>query len=108
MPLAQVPLFDALAHPTLSGHFRDRPEDTRFESLATELEASGFLGACAVGLDGVGGYAHEPYLAACRDHANLALRACFDELVVDLPKEKSRNVGYRHLIGFLGAEIEIP
>lgn len=61
-----VPLFDALAHPTLTGDWFGRGLDASFETLAVDLEQHGFLGACAVGLAGIEGYDHVRFLSACR------------------------------------------
>lgn len=46
-----LPIFDSLAHPTLSGSWLGRPVRADFESLANDLNGAGYMGACAIGLD---------------------------------------------------------
>jgi predicted TIM-barrel fold metal-dependent hydrolase len=73
-----VPIFDSLSHPTLTGRWIDGERDAGFESLARDLARWGFSGACAVGLAGVGGYAHEAFLEACAPHPALVPIAGLD------------------------------
>lgn len=73
-------LFDALAHPTLSGGWLGRGLDARFEALCTELRSQGYRGACAIGLDGIEGYTHEAFAEACRAHPQLVPIAGFNPL----------------------------
>jgi predicted TIM-barrel fold metal-dependent hydrolase len=72
------PLFDALAHPTLSGRWLGREVAADFDSLVASLREAGYARACAIGLDGVEGYAHEPFMAACRRHPELVPVAGFN------------------------------
>jgi predicted TIM-barrel fold metal-dependent hydrolase len=55
-------LFDANAHPQIAT--AETPET--FSLLATQLRSAGFSGACAIGLPNNEGFAHAPFLAACR------------------------------------------
>jgi predicted TIM-barrel fold metal-dependent hydrolase len=66
-----IPIFDSLTHPTLTGTWIDGERDASFETLTADMKRWGFSGACAVGLAGVGDYAHEAFLEACRPHASL-------------------------------------
>jgi predicted TIM-barrel fold metal-dependent hydrolase len=64
-----TPLFDANAHPSLSGAVSGKPAS--FALLSQQLGDAGFIGACAVGLPDDRDYDHESYLAACRAYPNL-------------------------------------
>jgi predicted TIM-barrel fold metal-dependent hydrolase len=64
-----TPLFDANAHPSLSGViFR---KSATFASLLQQHKDAGFIGACAVGLPDDGGYDHQKFLSACQAYPNL-------------------------------------
>lgn len=94
-----VALFDALAHPTLSGDWLGRGLDARFDALCAELRAHNYLGACAIGLDGIEGYTHEAFAAACRNHPQLVPIAGFNPLT---------DPGRLHelaALGFMGIKI---
>jgi predicted TIM-barrel fold metal-dependent hydrolase len=73
-----IPIFDALAHPTLSGTWLDSGRDATFASLATALDESGYMGAAAVGICGVGGYEDAAFIACCRQHGRLVPVAGFN------------------------------
>ncbi len=60
-----TPLFDSLAHPTLSGKWLNSPHDAGFASLDADLSAAGFIGACATGIHGVEDYDHHRFIAQC-------------------------------------------
>lgn len=92
-------LFDALAHPTLSGAWLGRDLDASFAALSAELEQGGFAGACAIGLAGVEGYSHEAFAAACRAHPRLVPIAGFNPL-----SDPGRLRALRDL-GFVGIKI---
>jgi predicted TIM-barrel fold metal-dependent hydrolase len=96
-----TPIFDALAHPTLSGDWLGRPGCAGFDSLARQLDEGGFVGACAIGLAGVEGYSHERYIESCRAHANLVPVAGFD------PERDGSPAALRALrdLGFAGIKI---
>jgi predicted TIM-barrel fold metal-dependent hydrolase len=64
-----TPLFDANAHPSLSGAILKRPAS--FPLLLQQLLDAGFIGACAVGLPARGNYDHRDFLSACREYQNL-------------------------------------
>jgi len=93
-----VPLFDTLAHPTLTGDWFGRGLDASFETLVVDLEEHGFVGACAVGLAGIEGYDHARFLSACRRFPQLYPVAGVDVLAeVDAEAEfvRLRRMGYR-------------
>lgn len=81
--MTAFPLFDSLSHPTLDGSFLASEKDTRFGTVSHALRAHGFVGGCAIGMHGVGGYEHRAYLAACRAHDNLFPVAGFDPAAAD-------------------------
>ena len=60
-----IPLFDMLAHPTLSGHWLGHEGVAAFETLVKALDANGYIGACAVGMTDVEGYADDAFVEAC-------------------------------------------
>lgn len=60
-----TPLFDSLAHPTLSGKWLNSPSDASFELLDVSLAEAGFVGASATGIGGVEGYDHHQFIAQC-------------------------------------------
>ena len=68
---SKLPLLDSLAHPTLSGSWLGRPVNADFEALHRSLTAAGYMGACAIGLDGVEGYSHEAFIEHCARYPGL-------------------------------------
>jgi predicted TIM-barrel fold metal-dependent hydrolase len=66
-----LPLLDSLAHPTLSGRWLGRTGPADFATLVAELDDAGYLGACAIGLDGVEGYDHARFIQHCRAQPGL-------------------------------------
>jgi predicted TIM-barrel fold metal-dependent hydrolase len=73
-----IPIFDALAHPTLSGRWLASGRDARFDTLADALGGAGYLGAAAVGICGVEDYADETFIQHCRRHPTLVPVAGFN------------------------------
>ncbi len=62
-----LPIFDSLAHPTLSGNWLKREKQcATFQKLKNELEQSNYLGACAIGMADIEGYEHEAFIQNCR------------------------------------------
>lgn len=66
-----LPIFDSLAHPTLSGGWLGRPTESNFRALTEDLQAAEFIGACAIGLDGIEGYEHEAFIRKCQQFNGL-------------------------------------
>lgn len=68
-----VPIIDSLAHPTLSGTWLGKAIDPAagFERLSAEMTASDIARACAIGMWGLDGYAHESFAAECRRFSDL-------------------------------------
>jgi predicted TIM-barrel fold metal-dependent hydrolase len=91
-----TPLFDANAHPSLSGAILNTP--ATFPLLLQHLEDAGFIGACAVGLPDRGNYDHKDFLSACNAHPNLVPVAAWPD--VPAPKIEQevfalKLLGYR-------------
>ncbi len=63
-----IPIFDSLAHPTLTGKWLNRNIDSSFETLASSIKKAGYSGACAIGLDGIENYSHKQFLGECRKY----------------------------------------
>lgn len=92
-----LPLLDSLAHPTLSGHWLGRSQNADFESLNRALDSAGYMGACAIGLDGVEGYEHETFIQSCRNHPGLIPIAGFNPALDASPEamRKLRSMGFQ-------------
>jgi predicted TIM-barrel fold metal-dependent hydrolase len=69
--MSAVALFDSLSHPTLSGDWFGRGIDASFETLTRNMRAASFGRACAVGLAGHDGYAHQAFAERCRPFEQL-------------------------------------
>ena len=97
---AMIPIFDSLAHPTLSGTYLGQVHDASFGTLRESMNAHGILGVCAMTISAVGehydarAFAHqcrrlsEPPIypvamiepAWCRDELRI-LKSKFEDLV---------------------------
>ncbi len=77
-PAIVDPLFDSLAHPTLSGDWLGRGLDASFAALDSELDRAGYAHACAIGLDGVEDYEHAAFASACMAYPRLVPIAGFN------------------------------
>jgi predicted TIM-barrel fold metal-dependent hydrolase len=96
-----LPLFDSLAHPTLSGGWPGRSLDASFAALEAELNDAGYAGACAIGLHAVEGYSHAEFMACCRRSPKLIPIAGFD------PRTDASPAALRSIrtLGFRGIKI---
>jgi predicted TIM-barrel fold metal-dependent hydrolase len=92
-----LPLLDSLAHPTLSGGWLGRPVQADFSTLVAELDGAGYMGACAIGLDGVEDYDHARFIEHCRAHPCLIPIAGFNPASDARPERMRalRRMGYR-------------
>lgn len=91
-----IPIFDSLAHPTLTGMWLGHKLDARFSVLAKRLEEANFVGACAVGLPKIEGYSHTKFLEACSMYATLVPIAGLDVLDnPDVEMEQIKQMGFR-------------
>lgn len=91
-----LPLVDSLAHPTLSGTWLGKSVNADFTTLAEEMQRAGYMGACAIGLDGVEGYSHEAFIRRCREQPRLIPIAGFNPVSDSTPEALSalRAMGY--------------
>jgi len=91
-----TPLFDSLAHPTLTGHWLDSGHAAGFSDLVRAADGAGFARVCAVGIDGIEGYEHEAFFRACAAHEILFPVAGFNPRRADPRTELSRihSIGY--------------
>jgi predicted TIM-barrel fold metal-dependent hydrolase len=96
-----IPLFDSLAHPTLTGDWGPSRAVAHFDHLMAELEGAGFAAACAIGMAGVGGYEHEAFIDRCRPYPRLVPIAGFDPSVPDAGAE----IGRLARLGFRGIKL---
>ena len=95
------PIFDSLAHPTLSGDWLGRGIAADFDTLAADLRRAGMPRACAIGLHGVEGYEHAAFAAACRRHPELVPIAGADP-VADASVARLREL---RAMGFRGIKL---
>lgn len=93
--------FDALTHPTLTGRWLGRDLDARFEALVADMVRHRVARACAVGLAGIEGYAHEPFIEACRRHPGLVPVAGVHPLEDGSPQ----RLGELRDMGFVGIKL---
>ncbi|MEZ4884813.1 MAG: amidohydrolase family protein [Chitinophagales bacterium] len=67
-----IPLFDSLAHPTLTAKWLDKKSiDASFEALQKSMTDVNFKAACAIGMANIEGYEHGAFLKQCDKYANL-------------------------------------
>jgi len=92
-----IPIFDSLTHPTCDESWVTADRGASFVDLAKDMEANGFIGACAVGLPGVGNYKHTRYASLCNDYPSLCPIAglSMKDLCVDEELSLIKNLGYQ-------------
>jgi len=102
MASCEVPLFDSLSHPTITGDWFGRGIDASFETLATNLAAAGYARACAVGLAGHEGYGHATFAERCGAFPSLVpIAGVAPKLPPDIDVELDEVAG----LGFPGIKI---
>lgn len=91
------PLFDSLAHPTLTGRWLGRGVAADFASLEAALDGAAYARACAIGLDGVEAYEHRAFADACAAYPRLLPIAGFNPVRDASPDAMRalRAMGYR-------------
>ncbi len=67
----EIPLFNSLSHPTITGGWFGRGIDASFETLAGTIASAGYARACAVGLAGAEGYQHAAFAQRCKLYPSL-------------------------------------
>jgi len=109
-----IPIFDTLAHPTLTGSWLRSGKDASFDTLVASLEGAGYLGAAAVGIWGVEDYADEAFIQNCRRHRRLVPIAGFNPVhtgSIAHEMQRLRALGYRAIKvhpRFTGLELASP
>jgi predicted TIM-barrel fold metal-dependent hydrolase len=73
-----MPIFDSMAHPTVTGKWLDGAASAAIDQLIAAMKAAGFSRACAVGLAGVEGYTHHAFADLCRPFPELVPIAGID------------------------------
>lgn len=73
-------LLDSCAHPTCDGQWLGDRGGVTHAELADDLAASGWSGALAIGLPGVGGYDHRAFLELCRQARGLVPVAALTQI----------------------------
>lgn len=96
-----VPLFDALAHPTVSGRWLGRSLDATFETLVQDMARANFRGACAVGMARKDGYSHVPFIERCSRYQHLVPIAGLHPLLPNLEAELDLVTA----LGFRGVKV---
>ena len=97
-----IPIFDALAHPTLSGKWLHKQLPASFELLLESMNKSGFSRACAIGMDGIEAYEHEAFLKQCLKHQQLTPIAGFNPIGVSQLETELKRLAD---MGFKGIKI---
>lgn len=92
-----IPIFDSLAHPTISGNWSSSNLDASFDTLYSEMNSNKIIKACAVGLPNFEGYNHFQFINKCAGYSNLIPISGFDLFVNDIPEEISllKNLGFK-------------
>ncbi len=96
-----VPIFDSLAHPTLTGSWLNTREGLTFDQVFREMQQNNYIGCCAVGMPGQDGYTHKEFMDESSKYESMIPIAPFDFQVVDKSSEIDQIVDY----GFQGIKI---
>lgn len=96
-----LPLFDALAHPTVTGTWLNQRQGLMFEQVDREMQNHNYVGCCAVGLPRQDGYCHASFIEEARKYETMIPIAAFDFGVSDKAKEMDKI----HALGFQGIKI---
>jgi hypothetical protein len=90
---------DSCAHPTLDGSWLGGRSGVTASGLMQDLSAHGYSGALAIGLPGVGRYAHRDFFDACREQVGLVPVAALTDVssaqAITADLDVIRDVGYR-------------
>ncbi len=98
-----IPIFDSLAHPTLTGKWLERKNmDASFAGLVENMERAGFTRACAIGLWGIENYAHMPFIEECKQYPSLVPIAGINP---DSGESVSDNLQEIKQLGYQGIKI---
>ncbi|MBI3591583.1 MAG: hypothetical protein HY094_09445 [Candidatus Melainabacteria bacterium] len=98
-----IPLFDSLAHPTLTGSWINKNLNASFSKLITDMKKANYVAACAVGLSGIEGYDHKFFIEECKKYD------CFIPVAGIDPKKSIEDleteISYVAKLGFKGVKI---
>jgi len=92
----EIPIFDSLSHPTISGKWLSKNLNSKFDSLSNSLKENNYLGAFAVGIHKTEGYEHEKFKIECDKYKNLYAIAGINIDAEDINKEIKliKDLGY--------------
>jgi predicted TIM-barrel fold metal-dependent hydrolase len=84
-----IPIFDSLAHPTVSGKWL-KGENSELKELLLLLNKNNFCGACLVGMDNVESYDHNLFMDMCEHYKSMfSIKICPVAGFNPLGKEKN-------------------
>ena len=92
-----IPIFDSLTHPTCDGAWLGRKGVGSFFDLHKSMEKNLYVGACVVGLPGVGEYEHSKFARECKKYPKMVPIAGLSLNVSSLEKEliSIKDLGFR-------------
>ncbi|MFK7903944.1 MAG: amidohydrolase family protein [Chitinophagales bacterium] len=98
-----TPLFDSLAHPTLTAKWLDKENvNASFEALQEAMKTANFKGACAIGMAGIEEYEHSRFLKECQKYPNLIPIAGFKPPIYPFIEKEIAAIA---AMGFKGIKI---
>ncbi len=91
-----IPIFDSLAHPTLTGKWLGHQQSATFTDLLAQMQQANIVKACAIGMDQTEGYAHTAFMEACSQYPELIPVAGLNPNHPELEKEIEtiKQLGY--------------
>lgn len=95
-------IFDTLAHPTINGKWLKGLDGETFNQFSKKMQNYNLLGACVVGLPGIGGYSHEEFFQLANKYNNMHPVAA---LTGDNVSEMISEINTIYDIGFKSVKI---
>lgn len=87
--------FDSLLHPTLDGSWINGKPGQTFTAVAENIESLGLIGACAVGLPGVGDYDHARFYEESKKFPSLYPVAALTSIErIESEVEQIKSIGF--------------
>ena len=90
-------IFDTLAHPTVNGKWLRELNGETFEDFSKKMHDYNLIGACVVGLPGIGGYSHEKFYKLSIQYNNMYPVAALTGSNID---EMIKEINIIYEIGF--------
>ena len=93
-----IPIFDSLAHPTLTGDWLNQGVASDFNTLSESMTTQNYIGSCAIGMDNIESYSHEDFIRACSSDTRLVPVAGFNpqkSACIDEEIKRIKDLGYR-------------